>query len=103
VQEEDINMFERLKKKWGIKSNKRLIIIFIVFAITGSTAAKIATPVASIFGIDDHLSPFIYWPLRLLLIFPIYQILLIIFGWLFGEFYFFLNFVKKMLRIAQKK
>ncbi|MEL0272614.1 MAG: diacylglyceryl transferase, partial [Flavobacteriaceae bacterium] len=35
----------RLKEKWQITSNLQLAIIFIVFAITGSTASKIAAPV----------------------------------------------------------
>lgn len=95
-------MFKKLKKKWNLKSNKQLTIVFIVFAITGSTAAKLATPFADLLGINNSLSPFIYWPLRLILIFPIYQVLLLFFGWLFGEFNFFYSFVKKMLRIPQK-
>jgi hypothetical protein len=35
--------------------------------------------------------------LRLLLIFPIYQILLVFVGFIFGQFSFFWNFEKKML------
>ena len=34
----------------------------------------------------------------ILLIFPVYQILLVAFGWLFGQFKFFWNMEKKMLR-----
>jgi hypothetical protein len=51
------------------------------------------------FEIDlDHLSPWVFWPIRLLIIFPVYQILLVIIGWLFGQFDFFWAFEKKMLR-----
>jgi hypothetical protein len=32
------------------------------------------------------------------LIFPFYQVLLVFFGFIFGEFAFFWNFEKKMLR-----
>jgi hypothetical protein len=35
---------------------------------------------------------------RLLLIFPIYQVLLVANGFLFGQFTFFWNFEKKLLR-----
>ena len=88
---------EKLKKRWGITSNFQLIIIFIVFAITGSTAAKLAEPLTVFIGLSkDNL--WIYWPIRILLIFPIYQVLLIFFGWLFGQFKFFWNFEKKMLK-----
>jgi hypothetical protein len=42
---------------------------------------------------------YIYWPLRIVMIFPIYQFLLVVFGWLYGEFEFFWAFEKKMLRL----
>lgn len=90
---------EKLKKRWGIESNFQIVVIFIVFAITGSCAAKLAAPAADLIGLDkEQLSGWIYWPIRILLIFPIYQVLLVFFGWLFGQFRFFWNFEKKMLK-----
>ena len=45
------------------------------------------------FGIEKELvDPIVYWPLRIALIFPIYQITLPITGFLFGQFKFFLEF-----------
>lgn len=89
---------ERLKSRWNISDNWQLTVIFVVFAITGSTAAKFAGPLVELLGITKEMSGWIYWPTRILLIFPIYQVLLVFFGWLFGEFEFFWNFEKKMLR-----
>ncbi len=88
----------KLKERWGIDSNFQLVIIFIVFAITGSSATKLAAPVCEFFGIYKKTSPwYIYWSVRIALIFPIYQLLLVSFGWLFGQFQFFWAFEKKML------
>lgn len=94
---------EKLKKRWGIKTNFEVIVILIVFALTGSSSVKIAKPFLEIIGFhrdnfaaDWYFSVF-YWTLRILIIFPIYQVLLIVFGWLFGQFKFFWNFEKKML------
>lgn len=90
---------KKLKERWNVKSNFQLTIIFIVFAITGSTAAYVSRPVTDFLGIHkDSLPYFIYLPLRLILIFPLYQILLVCIGFLFGQFQFFWNFEKKMLR-----
>lgn len=89
---------KRLKAKWGVASNWRLFIIFLVFAITGSTAAKFAGPLTEIVGISKDMNPFIYWPIRIIIILPIYKILLLIFGWLFGDYLFFKQFALKMLR-----
>ena len=89
---------EKLKKRWGIDSNLQIVVIFIVFAVTGSTAAKLAAPVTDFIGLDrETTAGWLYWTARILLIFPIYQVLLVAFGWLFGQFKFFWSFEKKML------
>ncbi|MCF4101735.1 diacylglyceryl transferase [Gillisia sp. M10.2A] len=88
----------KLKQRWGIDSNFQLFIILVVFALTGSSSAKLAAPVCDFLGIGDtNTAWYIYWPLRIILIFPIYQILLVLFGWIFGQFKFFWDFEKKML------
>lgn len=87
-----------LKQKWGITSNLQFIIILTVFAITGSTSAYLTKPILNFIGITkENLHPFIYWPLSLLLILPVYKVLLIVIGTIFGQHDFFWNFVKKML------
>ena len=89
---------KRIKEKWGIKSTFQLIIIFFVFSITGSLALWVAKPLLSLIGVEKNsLSPWIFWPVRILIIFPIYQVLIVIVGAIFGQFRFFWNFEKKML------
>ncbi|MGB5239003.1 MAG: DUF6787 family protein [Flavobacteriaceae bacterium] len=94
---------DKLKQRWGIESNFQLIIIFIVFAITGSASVYVAKPFLVWIGMNKASFPevwwgqWMYWLLRILLIFPIYQVLLLVFGWLFGQFTFFWGFEKKML------
>ena len=89
---------KKLKERWEIDSNFQLFLILLVFAINGSFAAWVAKPVTEFIGISfENTSAWIYIPLRILLIFPIYQITLPIVGWVFGQFKFFWNFEKKML------
>lgn len=89
---------KKLKERWQIETNWQLTVIFIVFAITGSTSAKFAAPLTDWIGITREMGWYIYWPVRIIVIFPLYQVLLVSFGWLFGEFSFFWEFEKKMLR-----
>lgn len=92
-------LMKKLKERWGITSNKQLIIIFLVFAITGFSSLQLAKPFLSLIGIPDTFEPhWLYRMLRLLLIFPIYQILLVFLGFIFGQFSFFWEFEKKMLK-----
>jgi len=93
-----IKWLDNLKSKWNIKSNYDIIIILIVFSITGSIAVMVAKPVLNLVGLDkEALSPWIFWPIRIFIIFPIYQVLIVIIGALFGQFKFFWAFEKKML------
>lgn len=87
-----------LKQRWGVTSNWQLAIIFIVFAITGSASAWLSKPFCLWLGIskDDFGSWFTL--IRLIIIFPIYQVLLVAIGALFGQFTFFWAFEKKMLK-----
>ncbi|NDP26864.1 MAG: diacylglyceryl transferase [Flavobacterium sp.] len=89
---------EKLKKRWGITSNYQLIIIFIVFAITGTISAWLSKPFCVWLGITKNDLGFWFTPIRLLLIFPIYQVLLVLIGFIFGQFKFFWAFEKRMLR-----
>ena len=88
----------KLKEKWGITSNFQIIIILVVFSITGSVAVWTAKPVLNLVGLEkEAISAWLFWPIRIFIIFPIYQILIVIIGTLFGQFKFFWAFEKKML------
>ena len=88
----------KLKQRWGIDSNFQLTLIFIVFAITGSASAWLSKPFCFWLGITKEDLGYGFTPVRLILIFPIYQVLLILIGFLFGQFKFFWAFEKKMLK-----
>tara|TARA_Y200000002_G_scaffold381545_1_gene395863 strand:+ start:770 stop:1063 length:294 start_codon:yes stop_codon:yes gene_type:complete len=89
---------EKLKKRWGISSNFQIIKIFIVFGITGSTAAWISDPLCDFLGINiESLNIFIYWFLRIIIVTIVYKFILLFVAFIFGEFKFFWNFLKKFL------
>ena len=56
---------KRLKEKWGITSNFQLVIIFIVFAITGSVSAAISGPVIDYLFGNLNINGFIKFILQL--------------------------------------
>ena len=88
----------KLKERWGVSSNLQLVIVFIVFSITGSLSVFLTKPILGVIGINkETLNLFLYYLLKILILFPIYQILLVIVGSIFGQRVFFWNFEKKML------
>lgn len=88
----------KLKERWKISSNYQLVVIIIVFAVTGSTSALIAKPILTFIGITkESVSLWLYYPLYIIIILPIYKVLLLLIGTLAGQRNFFWNFIKKML------
>jgi hypothetical protein len=90
---------QKLENKWVVDQRWELIRIFIVFAFTGSSSVFIGRPFIQWIGITkDNLHILIYWLLYVFISLFFYQLLLVLFGWLFGQFKFFWDFEKKMLK-----
>jgi hypothetical protein len=78
---------EELKKRWKIESNFQLAIIFIVFDNRFYFGLVIKTRLFWL-GIMKEDFGFVH-TVRLLIIFPLYQVLLVLIGSLLGQFKFF--------------
>lgn len=90
---------EKIKKFLKVDSYFQLIIVLIVFSITGSLALFLSDYLLKILDISkNNYDPIFFYLLRIFFIFPIYQVLLIIIGTIFGEFNYFWKFEKKFLR-----
>lgn len=89
-------MLKRLKEKWNIKSNVQLVLILIVFSVTGSATLLVRKAVFEWIGINGDTSLWLKVPLYILIIVPAYQILFLIIGTLFGQFRFAWEFEKKV-------
>lgn len=90
---------KKLMLRWNIDKPRDLVIIFIVFSITGSTSIGIGRPVLKTIGITlENIHPFLYYPLFIISSFVFYQVFLVLYGWIFGQFNFFWNMEKKMLK-----
>ena len=90
-------ILKKLKERWGITSNFQIVIIFIVFGITGTVSAYISGPLSDIIISENDLHWSIKLLIRILVLTPIYQVLLLFFGYIFYQYRFFYNFVKKFM------
>ena len=83
-------MKSKLIQIFKVKDFKQLVIIFIVFGITGSTAAFISDPLMEFINIKkSDLNLFLYWTVRVAVITFVYQIILLLVAFFFGQFKFF--------------
>ena len=81
---------DKLKKLFRVSSTYQLIVVFIVFGITGSLSLVISAYISDFFNLDNII-------LSIISVLVIYQVLLIIIGTLFGEFDYFWEMEKKII------
>ena len=92
-------LLKKLEHKWVLDYKWEMIRVFIVFAITGSSSVLVGKPLLKFIGVTkENLNIAVYWILYIIIGLIIYQILLVSLGWLFGQFKFFWEFEKKMLK-----
>ena len=92
-------IFKKLEKKWILDYKWEMIRVFMVFAFTGTSSLFVGRPIIKFLGITkENLNPILYWFLFIIIGLIFYQILLVTIGWLLGQFKFFWEFEKKMLR-----
>ena len=92
-------MIKHLIKRFNARSKAHLLLIFIVFGLSGSFSLWISSPIMSAFDLKNILNNYpLYVFFRILIIIPIYQLILIIVASIFGEFQYFWRFEKKFLK-----
>jgi hypothetical protein len=89
--------FNKIKRKYDIKSDFQLVVINIVFAISGSTSLFARRGLFYFFGIDEQTSIIIKVLTYIGTVVPSYFIILLFVGTVFGQFRFFWKFEKRMV------
>ena len=80
-------MINNLINFFGANSKLHLLKIFIIFGLAGSLSVILSEPLLQLVSIENYISnKFLYWLIRLILIFPLYQFVLIGVALAFGEF-----------------
>ena len=92
-------MINYLINFFGVNSKLHLLKIFIIFGLAGSLSVVLSEPILQLVSIEKFISnKFFYWLIRLILIFPIYQFVLIGLALVFGEFRYFKKFFTKFIK-----
>lgn len=87
---------KRLEKKWQVTTSQ-VIVILIVFACTGFTVMFLKNPILDLITPKEDRT-WVFSVAYYLLILPVYNIILLCYGLIFGQFRFFWEFEKRMLR-----
>jgi hypothetical protein len=104
----DKNTFiNKLKKRWGIKTGFQVIIILIVFSCTGFSVLFLEEKILELLNLGKSNAWWAGILIFILITLPLYNMLLLMYGFIFGQFKFFWNFEKRffgrMIRPFSKK
>ena len=92
------NFIDRLKRKYDIKSDLQLLIINVVFALSGSATLFVRRGIFDILSIHEQTAFGIKTMAYIGTVVPSYFVVLLVTGTVFGQFKFFWAFEKKMIR-----
>lgn len=90
-----MSFIEKIKERWGITSNWRLIKILLIFSLTGMSAVQIRKLIFPFIGITSETPTWLYILLWLVLITPAYYFFMVIYSMILGEKDFFFNIMTK--------
>lgn len=88
-------MFSKLQQKWKVTATG-LALILCTFAVTGTLTAWISRQITSWLGVDKY--TWGWWTLKIGVLVFGYQVIILLVGFCFGQFRFFWNYEKKILR-----
>lgn len=93
---EKLSWSEMLKTRWQLKSGWQVVLVLLTFACTGFSVLFLKKPLYALVGITEATPLWLRAGFYTLAILPVYQVLLLAWGFVFGQFRFFWNFEKKM-------
>jgi len=91
-----MSWLQRLQQRWNMKNAWQVVVILFVFACTGFTVLWLKRPTLHLLFGDEipRWAMTVYY----ILILPIYNLILLFYGFVFGQFHFFLEFEKRSFR-----
>lgn len=90
-----INYWKGFKRRWHIEKDWQVAVILTVFALTGTTTMYINRWFNSLLGLGEDTSFWLKLLLFLVIVLPLYNAILMVYGTLLGQYKFFRFFIYK--------
>jgi len=97
------NFLQKLQDKWQLQSLLQVVLVLTAFALTGTTVLWIKKPLFDLLGISMEKGGFWKTVLYLIFVLPLYQLILLAWGFLLGQFSFFWEKEKQFFRRVMGK
>ncbi len=93
-----MTLFDRMKSRWGVGPGGAVAIL-LAFALAGLTTVRLKGPVIG-FLLPATAPGWLQWTIFLIVMLPVYQLLLLGYGTLLGQFDFFWSKLKAIGRLV---
>jgi hypothetical protein len=91
-----LNWLVKLQHRWKLKNIGQVLLVLLVFACTGITIMLLKQPILKFLG-KGEMASILPSVLYYVLILPLYNVVLLGYGFLLGQFEFFWAFEKRFL------
>lgn len=102
-----MGMLRKLQLRWGVKNLIQVVLILLVFTCTGFSVLFVEEWLMRLLGVPKDIPDWLRVLLFVVVTLPVYQLLLLFFGLIFGQLRFFLDFEKRffirIFRLGRKK
>lgn len=92
----------RLKNKWGLTSSWQVLLILLTFSLAGSSVVVLKQWYFGALGFNDQTAFWLKAFAYLIFVFPAYQVLILAYGTLLGQFRFFWEKEKRLVQVIAK-
>ncbi len=92
-------LWEKLKKHWKITSDFQVAVILLVFALSGFSTLYVHNYIDFLLGVDEDSELWIIVLIFVLLVLPIFNLFLLLWGTLLGQQQFVIRFIKIKIRL----
>jgi hypothetical protein len=92
--------FTHFKRKWGV-GNWGVVAILLAFSLAGMSCLKVSRPIMHALVPADA-PKWVFWSVRIPVIVPVYEVLLLAFGTVLGQRQFFWPKQKRILRFLAR-
>lgn len=94
-----LKLWNRLKVHWRINSNAQVAVILLVFAFSGFSTLYVHNYIDYLLGVDEQSSFWFKALIFTVLILPVFNFFLLIWGHIFGQQKFVIKFIKTKINL----
>lgn len=91
-------LFEKLKKRWEVETLWQVVVILVIFSVTGITTLYVKKYLFGLMGVTEGTPFWIRSLAWLFTVLPSYQVLFLFYGLILGQFRFVWQFEKESFR-----